>query len=198
MTTLPETASLSQFAKLSGFKRSYITQLKADDRLVLTDDGKLVRVAESMRRIEDTRDPAKIGVVQRHAAEREGGKANAATETPSAPASSQEPPDAGDDAGATVGFQHWRERSERAKALAAERENEIAEGKLLHADDVISATKTHYATLRTGLEALPDMLAAQVAGVRDESKARALIADAIEQKLTELARQFGIVAREAA
>jgi hypothetical protein len=202
MTTLPETATLSQFAKLSGFKRSYITQLKADDRLVLTDDGKLVRVAESMRRIEDTRDPAKIGVVQRHAAEREAAKANGAGSSNNDPALV----DAPDEAVAapvntktdTDGFQYWRERDMRAKALAAERENEIADGKLLHADDVISATKMHYATLRTGLEALPDMLAAQVAGVRDESRARALIADAIEQKLTELARQFGVLAKEAA
>jgi hypothetical protein len=195
MTTLPEVASLAEFAKLAGYKRSYITQLKADDRLVLADDGKRVRVAESLQRIEDTRDPAKIGVVRRHAAEREAGKANGAAETADVP----QGPDASDDPNEDVaGMQSIRRDVEGEKLRQLRRENDLAEGKLLRADDVISATKMHYATLRTGLEALPDMLAAQVAGVRDESRARALIADAIEQKLTELARQFGILAKEAA
>ena len=66
----PEVASFAEFAALARFKRSYITALKASGRLVLTEDGKRVRVAESLQLIEATKDPGKVGVVARHAAAR--------------------------------------------------------------------------------------------------------------------------------
>src|SRR5690606_28339636 len=58
----------------NGWKASYVTQLKAANRLVLTPDRRRVLVADSLRLIEDTRDPSKAGVAARHAAAR--GSAN--------------------------------------------------------------------------------------------------------------------------
>ena len=69
--THPETSTFGEFAKIARFKASYVTQLKNDNRLVLTDDGKRVRVAESLARIAATKDPSKAGVAARHAAARE-------------------------------------------------------------------------------------------------------------------------------
>lgn len=191
---LPETASFKEFAGIAGFRPGYITQLKADDRLILTADGKRVRVAESLQRIADTRDPSKIGVVRRHAAEREAGD-EASADAPNGESAPAQQSHEGE--GGTVGFQHWRERSERAKALAAERENAIADGKLMRADEVAAAIAHHTAALRGRLESLPDILAPQVVAARDEAKARALIADAIEHALGEISRAFGELARAA-
>lgn len=194
--TLPDTATFREFAGIAKFRPSYISQLKADGRLVLTDDGKRVRVAESLQRIADTKDPAKIGVAARHAAARAAAEADAPVSTESAPAPSGEA-EAIADTG-TLGFQHWRERSERAKALAAERENAIAEGKLVAAEEVAAAIVNHTALLRTRLEALPPILAPQLIAASDEAHARALLADAIEHALGEMARQFGDLVKAAA
>ncbi|MGH8073724.1 MAG: hypothetical protein ACREO4_06580, partial [Lysobacter sp.] len=60
--TRPETCGFREFATLAGFKPSYITELKSAGRLVLTDDRKKVRVAESLALIDQTRDPARAGV----------------------------------------------------------------------------------------------------------------------------------------
>ncbi|MGH8121206.1 MAG: hypothetical protein ACREPT_00355 [Rudaea sp.] len=196
--THPETASLSEFAGIAKFKPSYITQLKKDDRLVLTPDGKRVRVAESLDRIAATKDPSRIGVVRRHAAERAAPLSNAAPSPEPEADRAQEPPEPpdGNSKGNDSGFQYWRERSERARALQAERENLIADGKLLLADDVIAVSAHAVSILRTRMESLADILAPQVVGARDEAKARALIADAHEHALAELSRQFGTLAKE--
>ena len=73
------TASFAGFARLIGERSpSYITQLKGEGRLVLTDDGKRVRVQESIALIKATADPAKAGVAARHAANRTTAKPEAA------------------------------------------------------------------------------------------------------------------------
>jgi len=199
-TSLPETASFREFADLVPCKPSWVTALRQADRLVLTDDGKRVRVQQSLQRIEDTKDQSRAGVAQRHAAARAANNASIPSTPIDTPAESvlgvegeaETPAPAKD----TSMFQHWRERGERAKALAAERENAIAEGKLMDASAVVDAIKSHIASLRAGLESLPDFLAPQIVGVREEPKVRALIADAIEQRLAELSRQFGAIAKD--
>lgn len=188
--SMPETASQAEFASLLGYKRSYVTALKQAGRLVLADDGR-VRVAESIARIEATRDPAKAAVAERHAAARagQGGPAPASAPAP-------EPGAAFDDAEAeaetlTRGYQYWRERRERAAALSAEREHAEAEGKLLRTADVVAACAGAFTTARTVLEALADTLGPQLAAETDEARCRALIAEAVELQLAELSRRLG-------
>ncbi len=196
---LPETASFAEFAGIARVKRSYVTQLKADGRLVLTDDRKRVRVAESLARIEATRDPSKAAVAARHAADRA-----AADTSTAAPGTIAPPPQSGavddgsDGAPVSTGYAYWRERTEQAKALAAERENSVAEGKLLYANETIGVVSAAVTTLRTRLEAMRDVLAPQVAAISDEGQVRALLAEAIEHTLEEAARQFSALAKEAA
>lgn len=192
-------ASFSEFARRQGIKPSYVTQLRKDGRLVLTDDGKHVRVAESLARIEGTRDPSKAGVAARHAAARgavngqgDGGAA------PSAPAEQErvEDPDISTEGLVDDGYQYWRKRTERAKALQAERENALAEGKLLDAGQVDAAAAEAATRFRAALEAMPYDLAPELAPITDEAQVRARLVEAVEHALTELSRQFGALTKE--
>ena len=53
---------------------------------------------------------------------------------------------------------YWKARHEQAKALAAERENAVAEGQLLDKDHVAAAAATAMATFVQHGRALPDTL----------------------------------------
>lgn len=196
MTATPETASLREFAALAGFKPSYITQLKADDRLVLTDDGKRVRVAESLDRIAATRDPGKAAVSARHAAARARtageGAAGPAIAAPQGARAAAPPDPAGDRVGAT--YQSARAVRERFAALHAKLDYEQASGKLLPAAEVESALATAITTLRGRLESMPDTLGPQLAAEADEARCRALLAETIEHLLDETARAFHVTA----
>jgi hypothetical protein len=185
----PETATPKEFADLLGFKRSYITQLRKDDRLVFTEDGTRILVHESKERIEATKDPARIGVVRRHAVSRDT-PIVAAPRAPEQPEGESEP--------SSPGFQHWRERGEKAKALGLERDNAIADGKLLDAAEVHAAVGSAITLLRTRFEGLPDALAPELSIIDDEAKARAVLSSHIEHTLAELAREFSSLAKVAA
>lgn len=200
IAAIQELASFSEFARLAHFKPSYITQLKKDGRLVLTDDAKRVRVPESLERIKETADPAKAAVAARHAAERaEGGHTQpAGAEAPRVPN--------GGDVGATdrVGSSYQASRAvrERFMALEAKRAYEKEMGKLLDADQVATFAASAATVFRQRMEVLPasispQLLAAAAAG--DESRMCAILTDEIEHALEEISRQFtGIAKSEAA
>lgn len=192
---LPETASFSEFAVLAGCRKSYVTALRHDGRLVLTEDGKRVRVAESFARIQETEDPAKDGVRARHAAAR-GGAAMTPPAAPPAPAEGED-----DDLEAPAQGSH---ASRRAKALADKAETDAAMsdlelreriGKLFPADDVEHAIRSYVTTFRSALEVLPSKLAPELAAIADEGRLRVVLSEAIEHELEELARRFGSIAR---
>lgn len=188
MSTHPETATFSEFAAIAGFKRSYVPQLKAAGRLVLTEDGKRVRVAESLARIEATKDPSKAGVAARHAASRAEAPPEADGESDPSPAMPTPAVDG-------YGYQEARAERERWQARLAQLEYERESGKLMAADDVASTVAAATTTLRSRLESLPDTLAPQLAAISDEGALRALLADAIEHALDEVSRQFAQLAK---
>ena len=178
---LPDTASQAEFARLLGYRRSYVTGLKAAGRLVLAADGR-VQVAESIARIEATRDPSKQAVADRHAAARDA--AHAAQEP--APAQlAPSPSHSSEQIGSS--YQAARAVKERYLALDAKRAYEEAFGQLLRADHVRATIVGIITALRGRIEALPDLIAAQVAAELDESRCRALIAEYVEQVLTDSA-----------
>lgn len=187
-----------EFARLAGFKPGYVTQLKREGRLVLVDG--LIDVAASLARIRETADPSKAGVAARHEAGRAAKAALPAALT--VPPAGIEADDAelDDDtasgAGAPAGrassaYQDSRARREHYLALAAQRDYEISIGELLNAADVASTLADAATALRVRLESLADTLAPQLAAEPDESRCRALIAEAHEHALGELARAFG-------
>lgn len=195
--SLPETASFADFARIGRFKPSYVTQLRHDGRLVLTDDGKAVKVRESLERIQATRDPSKAGGVARHEAERGTAVVTAQPEK----YSETIPPPESDEAEDTqpgTGYQEARARKEHWLAKAAERDYQVSIGKLLDADQVVAVAADAVANLRTSLEGLPEILGPQLAAEPDEARCRALIAEAIEHALDEAARRFNKLAQVSA
>lgn len=199
------TATFSGFARAIGVKASYVTELKTAGRLVLTADGKRVRVEESRALIRSTSDPAKAGVVARHAA----GRGRAAA-TPASPApSSATGADIGEDGDQEsaraytdpVEESHARRRTKaladkaEADARKALRDEQVELAQLLPAEDVEHAVRGAVITFRGALENLPNTIAPELAAISDEGRVRVVLAEALEHALEELARKFGQLAR---
>lgn len=182
----PATLTQKAFAEHIGCRPSYITKLKQDGRLVIGDDG-LVRVAESIARIEATRDPAKRAVAERHAAERGATLQAAAGEGADKPA--EDP--------ATLAYPDYQAARAKREHYAAEREEmryRQEAGELLVAVEVEGEVATILTELRTRLEVLPDTLGPQLAPITDEQQVRTRLAEEIELALAEVARRMGDVA----
>ncbi len=193
----PAVLGFREFARRQNWKPGYVTELRKAGRLVLTDDGSGVRVAESLALIEETRDPARAGVAARHAAQR----AVVATAAGQA-ADSDDSADLGDDvpaSGPAGGHQLRRAKALADKAetdaKAAERDYQLSMGELLRADDVVAALRGGFATLRGALENLGNKYAPELAATGDEARIRVLLNEAIEHELTELNRQFSAIAK---
>ena len=183
----PEVLTLKEFAALARIQQSYCTQLKREGRLVLTDDGKLVRVAESLARIEATRDPSKAGVAARHAEARgevalTGHAAQAVTSAGAAAGT-----DEGDDEGSGAGYSYQNSKAKR-EHYAAEREHMLYRkeaGELMEASLVVSAFADAGAVVRTRVESWQSNVAPRLVGL-DEAAIRAVLADEGEALLRDM------------
>lgn len=186
---VPETMTLTEFARHIGCKQSYASELKRDGRLVMSQDGKRVQVAESIARIEATRDPSKAGVAQRHALER-GADANTGHETAF-------PPLDGDERSAPAEGQYsFQDAKAKREHWAAEREHAAFRkevGELMERGEVVAAFADAGAALRAKLEAWASVLPPQLIG-RDEAAIRATLADQVEQLLHDLVGKFNKMA----
>lgn len=189
----PATLGFREFARMCGWKPSYITELKNAGRLVLTEDGRRVRVPESLRLIEDTRDPAKAAVAARHAAAR--GAVATVIEAPERDAAvdveggEEERGVAPSD---PLALRRARAAAEREEALLrkALRDEQRELGELLQREDVVATIADVITTLRTNLENLPTTLSASLAAETAEERCRLILATGIEQALEELSRKF--------
>lgn len=183
-TSPPESLAFKAFAAHLGCRPSYITELRKSGRLVLTEDGRAVRVAESLARIEATRDPARAGVVDRHAAQRGSALTAPAAPSPSPRAEEGTGAPADDDSdNNNPDYQRWKARRERAAALREEmRLGEEAKDYIRRAD-AAAVVAAAFVMLRTALEMLPDSLAAVLAAENDEVRARVLLAEEVESIL---------------
>lgn len=186
------TVSLKAFARILGCKPSYVTQLKGEERLVLSADGKRVRVEESLALIRGTSDPSKAGVAERHAAAR--GAATAAADLEDPEADDALPPEVAQSSDAKRRAKALADKAE-TDAKAAELDYRQRVGELLEAADVEHLIKSAVATFRGSLENLPDTLAPELSAIADESRIRVVLGEAIEHRLEELSRAFGAVAR---
>ncbi len=172
----PLTESLADFARRLNYKKSYITQLKQDGRLVLTADGKRVVVDASIELLKQTSDPSRNTVADRHAEARER--------------SSDQPAPTAEENRIGSSYQASRAVKERFLALTAKRDYDISMGKLVDAEHVRHSITSAVITLRQRLELLPDTMASELAAEREEIKVRAILGDAIEVALDDLAREF--------
>lgn len=179
----PEVLTLKEFAALARIQPSYCTQLKREGRLVLTDDGKQVRVAESLARIEATRDPSKAGVAARHAEVR----GEVAMTGHVAPAGAPAAADDADEDGAGMGYSYQNSKAKR-EHYAAEREHMLYRkeaGELMEASLVVSAFADAGAVVRTRVESWQSNVAPRLVGL-DEAAIRAVLADEGEALLRDM------------
>lgn len=180
--------SQKAFADYLGCRPSYVTKLKQDGRLVLADDG-AVMVAESVARIEATRDPAKRAVAERHATDRGTALTVEAADRDAADKAAEDP--------AVLSNPDYQVARAKREHFAAEREEmryRQEAGELLVATEVQGELADILTELRTRLEALPDTLAPQLAPLTDEAQVRARMAEEIENVLADAARRMEQIA----
>ena len=177
-------ATLKEFSDMEGVQPSYVTKLKQQGRLVLTDDGK-VDVEASRQRIAATADPNRDDVRARHAAAREqngGGASRSASETPP-------PADHGRDA-VSANFQKSRALGEHfaAKTRALEFLKEV--GEVVELAQIREEVDNILAIARSAFDNLPGQLAPQLVTMTDEQAIDRLLQDNIESVLGEVSQRL--------
>lgn len=193
MAEAPETEGLREFATRIGCKPGYVTELKAAGRLVLTEDGRRVRVAESLALIRDTRDPAKAGVRARHAATRAAEAGDGVASPPAGDTGADDAPLADDN---PHSLRRAKALADKEEALArkALREEQIEMGQLLPRDQVVVFVAEAVTQLRKRLELMPAAVVPKL-GVADPARAIAIFKQDIEVELEQLARKFGAIGK---
>lgn len=184
----PAVMSFAEFARHAGFKPSYVTQLKREGRLVLSDDGKAVKAAESLARIEETRDPSKAAVAARHAAARASA---AQTVADAPPPSAPPPPDDDLDAGLQIrhDYQAARAKREHLAAETAELEYRKVCGELIEVSELQPVLAGAAATLCASLDRIEQDIVPVLVGL-DEEAMRLQVREYIEKIRADLAEGF--------
>lgn len=189
----PAVMSFAEFARHAGFKPSYVTQLKREGRLVLSDDGKAVKAAESLARIEETRDPSKAAVAARHAAARASA---AQTVADAPPPSAPPPPDDDLDAGLQIrhDYQAARAKREHLAAETAELEYRKVCGELIEVSELQPVLAGAAATLCASLDRIEQDIVPVLIGL-DEESMRLQVREYIEKIRADLAEGFAKMGR---
>lgn len=174
--------SQSEFARHIGKTPGYITQQKDAGRIVM--QGRMVNVEETIKLMDETKDPSKAGVADRHDRERE--------QKQIAPAAYGQNAHVMDDITGKAGsaYQQARAMKEKYAAMQAKIAYEKEVGILLVAQDAMLAVADGDAIIRNRLESMPDMLVPQLAAEMDEQKIRTMLMDYIEHLLGELSQSF--------
>lgn len=187
----PAIMSFAEFARHAGFKASYVTQLKREGRLVLTDDGKAVKAAESLARIVETRDPSKAAVAARHAAARASATASSEPPAPPADSADDEP-----DAGLLVrhDYQTARAKREHIAAEIAELEFRKLAGELIEVSALSPVLAGAVATLCAALDRIEHDVVPVLVGL-DEEAMRVQIRDYVDTVRADLSESFAKMGR---
>lgn len=185
--------TLSQFNKHMGYKGRYAYELHKAGRLVMTEDGRHVLVAESIQRINDTRDPSRAGVAERHAKERgysvsgEGATGNGIEDESAA---NQEGKSAG-----SYQFQDARAKKEHFAALREENAYRKEAGELMEAAEVIGAFADAAAKVAGVLDAVPATVGPMLAGL-DQAEVLRILTEQMDTARGEMAAALNKLAAE--
>ncbi|AZD84931.1 hypothetical protein C4K14_2097 [Pseudomonas chlororaphis subsp. aureofaciens] len=180
--------SKSAFAARLGRAPSYITWLKNNNRLVLTDDGKLVDVLASETLIRDTADPSKTAVADRHQQERIQRDVYGQLSTSAEPTSTAAPPPAITPAGQLPDFQKARALREHNLAQLAEIELHKARGSLVVMKAVETGAYNAGRLLRDQLLGMPPQLAPELAAMTDPWEIEKHLTAALRRSLEDAER----------
>lgn len=188
MSEIPETLKKSEFALFIGRAPSYVTKLLNEGKLVMTENGRRVKVAESLKRIEE-------------------GRAHAAWSTkppiptaPAAPAAEASPA-----APSADPLKQSRAEAEARKAAAQADQEEMRaaqmRGDLIPREEVEAALGFVGGAIRGALDIFPDQTAPVVAPVTDLDEVHAVLQEACRNALESIgqaiARQRAELAKEA-
>lgn len=170
--------SKSEFARSQGWSPSYVTKLKDQQKLVLSEDGKLVDVSATLALLKRTEDPAKESVRIHHAA----GRSRNPTSNDKPPRGSKES-DAADP-------KYWENKARREGALAALAELELAQkcASLAEVSKVEAMSFAAGRQLRDALLGIVPALSAEIAAMSDPWEVETKLREAIRKVLTDAAR----------
>lgn len=180
------TVTQAELARNLGVSRSYVTALKAADRLVISEDGSGIELEASLARIDATRDPQRVDVSERHASARAGTLLKASQANPE---ENKPPPAPPADRGDPNSYQAARAIKEIYAAKTARMEYERSIGQLLDRQAVENAVEDTMTVVRQHLEQMPNRLSPQIFG-QPLDAVRATIKREVNATLTEMVREF--------
>lgn len=178
--------SQAEFARLKGWARSYVTQLKADERLVMV-DGK-VDVEESEKLLTATADVNRTDVGERHAQSRQKRNEDSGAESGSQG-------DSKADSLVVTSLTKSKAIKAHYDAQRARVDFEQAVGKLCSTEEVVHAGAALGAMIRTKIEIMTDQLPPLLAPVSDIEGCHAIIADQHHRLLREVSEELERMAR---
>lgn len=211
---MAEEIKKSEFADLLGVSRGYVSQLVSSNRLVLSADGKLVRVRESLDLLAVTASVDKVGVAAKHALERmaKGGssdnvlaniiemKASAARTSEARGAPAPSPPPRQSPPLDVVGnpldaYNQARAANEVKRGRQMDLDYARDEGQLIGRDGTIKAVADLAAATRSAIERLPDRIATVLAAETDPNKVYAMLQSELDALCNTLSQQAETLAR---
>jgi phage terminase Nu1 subunit (DNA packaging protein) len=178
----------SAFARRIGRAKSWITQLKLDGRLVMDEAGRLVDVEASIQRIRETDNPARAGVADRHAEERQRHEPPAG----STPSSGAAPPME------KIGqqYKYWQAVKMKADAEQAQMDRDKKAADLVPRESAEFAIDDLGSTVRASLENVPDRWAPVLAPMTDLQEVRAALSEMVEAELASMSQRAARRAQE--
>lgn len=166
----------TEYAAHKGWTKGYVSQLKASGRLVFDENGK-VDVQATEIRLQETEDPNRDDVKQRHAADR---GADTKVNEIGSQKKGREPKDPN-----KVTFSDARATEQQFKALQAELDYKERIGQLVNKDDMRVAVQDLVTTFRQNLENMPHRISAELVG-KDINDIRTTLKQAVHHVLTQL------------
>lgn len=188
--------SIGQFNKHMGYKGRYAYELAHAGRLVMAEDGKHVLVAESIQRINETKDPSRKGVADRHAQER-GYEVGGTPVVPAAESEKQEEsaPNAGAPSGDSYKFQDAKAKKEHYAALREENAYRKEAGELMEAGEAVGAFADAAAKVAGVLDAVPATVGPMLAGL-DQAEVIRVLGEQMDIARAEMAAAINKLAAE--
>jgi hypothetical protein len=174
--------SQAEFARQLDCAKSYVTKLKLEGRLVMSDDGKWVNAPASIARIAETDGQKRPDVAQRHADARQNPAAEVDAEVSTDPRYNKADSSA---------------KKEHFLALQAETDYRQRIGELVEAAEVSAAIADVSIGFRHALENLPARIAGELLG-KDLDAIRAILKAELYEALADMERSFAAKERELA
>lgn len=158
--------SKSDFAARRGWVKSYVSKLAKQDRLVLTEDGKVdLEATEAL--LAESADPSKTAVADRHQQDRIQRDVHSQLLPQVEPTSTAAPQPAVSEPGKQPDFQKARAHREHYLARLAEMEFHKVEGSLVELAAVRTGAYNAGRMLRDTLLGMPPQLAPELAAMSD-------------------------------